>query len=107
MHTAHIIRDWLVENRVWYLPHPAKSPDLNLIKHFWLKLKELLYRLHPELKTMGGGVEARKDKLVEAIHATMAENNGWDQRDLPAKLIASMPKRLAAVKLVQGKQTKY
>ena len=63
VHTAHIIRNWLVENGVWYLPHPAKSSDLNPIEHFWLKLKELLHRLHPELKTMGGGVDARKDKL--------------------------------------------
>ena len=107
VHTAHIVRDWLVDNGVWYLPHPAKSPDLNPIEHFWLKLKELLHRLHPELKTMGRGVDARKDKLVEAIHATIAEINGWDQWDLPAKLIASIPKRLAAVKLVKGKQTKY
>ena len=76
MHTAHIIRDWLVENGVWYLPHPAKSPDLNPIEHFWLKLKELLYKLHPELLDMGGGVETRKAALVEAIHKTMAVING-------------------------------
>ena len=56
---------------------------------------------------MGEGVEARKDKLVETIYATMVEINGWDQWDLPAKLIASMPKRLVAVKLMQGKYIKY
>ena len=38
VHTAHITRDWLLENDVWFLPHPAKSPDLNPIEHFWLKL---------------------------------------------------------------------
>ena len=107
VHTAHIIRDWLVENGVWYLPHPAKSPDLNPIEHFWLKLKELLHELHPELETMGGGVDKRKDALVEALHHTMAVINGFEGWDLPAKLILSMPKRLAAVKLVEGKQTKY
>ena len=107
MHTAHIIRDWLLENGVWWLPHPAKGPDLNPIEHFWLKLKELLYKLHPELLTMKGGVERRKDALVEAIHHIMAEINGFDQWDLPAKLIASMPRRLAAVRLVKGRQTKY
>ena len=107
VHTAHIVRDWLVENGVWYLPHPAKSPDLNPIEHFWLKLKELLYKLHPELLDMGGGVETRKDALVEAIHKTVAVINGWEEWDLPAKLIESMPRRLAAVKLVGGKQTKY
>ena len=107
VHTAHIIRDWLEENGVWFLPHPAKSPDLNPIEHFWLMFKELLHQLHPELMTMRGGVEKRKDALVEAIHHTMAEINGWDQWDLPAKLIESMPRRLAAVRLVKGLQTKY
>ena len=67
----------------------------------------MLYKLYPKLEIMGGGVEARKDTLVEAIHATMAVINGWEEWDLPAKLIASMPRRLAAVRLVKGKQTKY
>ena len=43
-----------------------------------MKLKELLYKLHPELLTVGS-VEKRKDALVEAIHHTMAEINGFDQ----------------------------
>ena len=57
--------------------------------------------LYPKLKTMGEGVDVRKNKLVKAIHATMAKINKWDKWDLPAKLIVSMPKRLAAVKLVK------
>ena len=97
----------MLENGVWWLPHPAKSPDLNPIEHFWLKFKELLHKWHPELKTMNGGVKKRKDALVEAIHQTMRRIQGWQQWDFPAKLIESMPRRLAAVGLVQGKQTKY
>ena len=56
---------------------------------------------------MGGGVEARKNALIKAIYAIMTVINGWEEWDLPAKLIASMPRRLAAVRLVKGKQTKY
>ena len=107
VHIAHIIRDWLLENGVWFLPHPAKSPDLNPIEHFWLKLKELIFQMHPELLAMIRGAEARKDQLEITIHEAMAVFNGMEQWDLPAKLIMSMPKRLAAVKLVGGKQTKY
>ena len=107
MHTVHIIRDWLVENSVWYLSYPAKSPNLNTIKYFWLKLKKLLYKLYPELKIMGGGVEARKDTLIEVIYVIIAIINEWEEWDLPVKLIVSMPRRLVAVRLVKGKQTKY
>ena len=80
---------------------------MNPIKYFWLKLKELLHKLHPELRTMGGGVKRRKNTLVKAIYHTMAVINGYEEWDLPARLIASMPRRLAAVKLVKGRQTKY
>ena len=76
MHTAHIIQDWLVENSVWYLSYPAKSSDLNTIKYFWLKLKELLYKLYPELEIMGGGIKARKNTLVKIIHVTITVING-------------------------------
>ena len=56
---------------------------------------------------MGGGIEARKDTLIKVIHVTMTVINGWEEWDLPVKLIASIPRRLAAVRLVKGKQTKY
>ena len=67
----------------------------------------MLYKLYPKLKIIGGGVEARKNTLVKVIYVTMAIINGWEEWDLPAKLIASMSRRLAAVRLVKGKQTKY
>ena len=56
---------------------------------------------------MKGGVKRQKDALVEAIHHTIAEIYGFNQWDLPAKSIVSMPRRLAAMKLVKGRQTKY
>ena len=56
---------------------------------------------------MGEGVEAHKNALIKAIYISIAIINGWKEWDLPAKLIASMPRRLAVVRLVKGKQTKY
>ena len=56
---------------------------------------------------MGEGIKARKNTLVKVIYATMAVINGWEEWDLLAKLKAFMPRRLAAVRLVKGKQTKY
>ena len=70
-------------------------------------LKELLHKLHPKLKSMGGGVKGRKNALVKALHHTISMINREERWDLPAKLVFFMPRRLAAVKLVKGKQTKY
>ena len=83
----------------------AKSPDLNTIKYFWLKLKKLFYKLYSELEIMGEGVEAYKNTLIKVIYATMAVINGWEEWDLPAKLIAFMSRRLVVVRLVKEKQT--
>ena len=66
-------------------------------------LKELLYKLHFKLKSMGGGVKERKDALVKALHYTMSVINGEEGWDLLTKLVFFMPRRLAAVELVKGK----
>ncbi|KAK7098922.1 hypothetical protein V1264_003137 [Littorina saxatilis] len=34
-HTARATQDFLRHNNVNLLPHPARSPDLNPIEHFW------------------------------------------------------------------------
>ena len=56
---------------------------------------------------MGENVKARKNTLIKVIYVTMAVINGWEEWDLLAKLIASMPRRLAVIRLVKEKQTKY
>ena len=79
MHITHIIRDWLEENGVWWLPYPSKSLDLNLIKYFWLKLKEIIFEIYPKLLIIGRGTEAYKYILVKAIHEAIAMFNNKAQ----------------------------
>ena len=92
---------------VWSLPHPARSPDFNAIEHFWFKLKETVHRLHPELIGMQGGREILIAAMKQALRDAFAEIEAIEFWDLPAKLIASMPARFDALRLVQGAQTKY
>ena len=60
VHTAIKTRNLMMDYGVWWLPNPPRSPDLNPIEHFWLRLKEAVHRIHPELISMQGG----KEKLI-------------------------------------------
>ena len=68
-------------------------------------LKELLHKLYSELKFMGSDIKGRKNALVKALYYTISVINGEKRWDLPVKLVFSMLRRLAAVKLVEEKQT--
>ena len=70
-------------------------------------LKETVFELHPELKFTHKGKLKKRRALKASIRNAfdLTFHNGlWD---LPAKLIASMPKRLQAVREARGFQIKY
>jgi transposase len=49
IHIAHIIREWLEEERIDVIEWPPYSPDLNSIENLWALLKAEIYRLYLKL----------------------------------------------------------
>jgi transposase len=49
IHTAHLIRDWLLEHRIEVMDWPPYSLDLNPIENVWALLKAEIYRRCPYL----------------------------------------------------------
>ena len=49
IHTTKKVRLWFEMHRVEVMEWPPYSPDLNLIKHLWYRLKELVFKRHLEL----------------------------------------------------------
>lgn len=69
IHTAHIIRDWIIENGINVMIWPPYSPDLNPIENLWALLKKELYRLYPELESMANNEQTRQLMIRGAEHA--------------------------------------
>jgi transposase len=102
IHNSNYTKDWLESHGIWTLEWPPYSPDLNPIEHMWWALKKMVYKLHPELVTMGNS-ESDWDALNDALQ------EAWLKipNSLIRKLVESMPRRLEAVRKAKGWQTKY
>ena len=102
IHTAHIIRDWLIENEVDVMNWPPYSPDLNPIENLWALLKEQIYKRHPELLIAINTEETLEELIIAAVEVW---NDLGDQ--LLARLCDTMPHRVEAVLKAAGWYTKY
>lgn len=94
-HTSRMTKDYLNDVGLNVMKWPAMSPDLNPIEHVWQQLKKRLYKQRYTIKN--------KADLKAAISTI------WEQFPLESvrSLIKSMPRRLDAVRRVNGGHTKY
>ena len=102
IHTAKIITKFLQENGVKVLKWPPYSPDLNLIEHLWFILKEMVYRVNPDIEKLTG-----EEEIKEALGTALIE--AWEL--IPEKrfkvLWMKYEKRIDAVRKAKGWWTKY
>ncbi len=88
---------WLEDHGIQTIWWPARSPDLNPIKHVWSWMKNYLY------KDLGQRERLAGKRLKEAIlQAWEAIPEGYLQG-----LMDSMPRRIQAVIQLQGGMTRY
>jgi transposase len=102
IHKAKIITKFLKDNGVKVLKWPPYSPDLNPIEHLWFLLKEMVYKVNPDIEKLTGDVEVR-----EALGKALKE--AWEL--IPEKrfkvLWMKYHKRIDAVCKAKGWWTKY
>ena len=91
--TAKSEKRWFGEKRVPVLPWPSQSPDLNPIENLWNMVDA----------TVKGASPTTVDELERVLHDAWAAI----PRSTCARLVASMPRRCAAVIKRKGYATKY
>jgi transposase len=94
-HTSKLAKKWFEEQNFRVLIWPAQSPDLNPIEHLWEYLKR---RLNEH--------EVPPKGIHELWERVEKEWNGIP-KEVVQNLIASMPRRCAAVIKAKGGHTKY
>lgn len=92
-HTAHVTEAWLKTKNVQVLPWVANSPDLNPIETLWAILaRKLRGQLFPNEDAVWVAVKAAWDAITPAECG---------------RLVASMERRMKAVRKARGHPTKY
>ena len=94
-HRARVVLDFLEQGNVAKMEQPPRSPDCNPIKHLWDELGRAISSMDNPPQNL--------DELRQALL------DKWAQ--IPVKrlqcLVASMPRRLAAIIAARGGNTRY
>lgn len=94
-HTAKSVKKFISDKNIPLLPWPGNSPDLNPIENVWHELKRLVYKEN----------NTNRQVLIENIKKIWYE--APEIKACIKACIESMPRRIKAVKLVKGGNTKY
>lgn len=94
-HTAKTVQEWFRRNKINKMDWPAQSPDLNPIENLWSELGRKVAR------------RDRAPKNSKELVAILQEEWNAIPKDVTAKLVESMPRRLEAVIAAHGGHTKY
>jgi hypothetical protein len=102
IHKEEATMAWFLQHGIELLDWPPHSPDLNPIEHVWKALKQMITKMHPEiryLKKNQAHIQKLKEWMVEAWYAI--EQGHIDN------LIDSWPRRLRECIRAKGYYTHY
>lgn len=92
-HTAKSVGRWFEDERVPVLPWPSQSPNLNPIENLW--------------NMVDASVKETKPSTLDQLEAVLRQAWASIPASTCARLVASMPRRCAAVIERKGYATKY
>ena len=67
IYTANAIMDWFKQKGINLFKLPPYSPDLNPIEYLWQKLKELVYKVNPDINNLTTGEDLIREELRKAL----------------------------------------
>ena len=104
IHRARVTEAFLAQNHITTMDWPANSPDLNPIEHLWHHMK---MKFHAEFFNARHTIPSRSHDALEIYMNGLMWVWKTQLGDLPQRLVASMPGRVAAVISARGGHTHY
>ena len=98
IHTARVVNDFFQQHNINVVEWSANSPDLNIIEHVWRYLKIEIYKVH---------IVNNKEKLWERVQSVMQTMWSEEMTVKINQLYESLPRRMQAVIIANGDNTKY
>ena len=98
IHTARVVNDFFQQHNINVVEWSANSPDLNIIEHVWRYLKIEIYKVH---------IVNNKEKLWERVQSVMQTMWSEEMTVKINQLYESLPRRMQAVIVANGGNTKY
>ena len=103
IHGANKTKAWFKEWGIEVMDWPPYSPDLNPIENLWALLKKEAYKVYPDINSL----EGKGDEAESKLFSILQEAWGNIREEVIDGLIASMPRRMAALIAAEGWHTKY
>ena len=97
MHTAYVLKNWYEENESWleHMEWLPRSPDLNIVEHFWFVLKRQVRNRYPP------------PFCLKELEQVLMEEWLKIPLDEIRNLYDSIPRRIDAVQKAEGGSTPY
>ena len=103
IYTDKKVKAWFAEQGIKVMEWSPYSPDLNLFEHLWFLLKEMVYKINPDIEKVGGDDDKIREILFDALVKV------WDALDEYHlyDLAWNMEKKVKAIIATKGWYTKY
>ena len=103
IHTAHIIKKWLADNKIEVIDWSSYFLNLNLIEHVWKHLKEWVHKHYSELEALTDSDQIIKKHMIETLQEAWTALND----EFLKNLVLSMKKQMKTVIRADDWHTKY
>lgn len=96
IHTAKIVKEWLINHSIRYIEWPSNSPDINIFENVWKMISDIVYS-----SKQCNNINDLIDKIHKAVHEINVT-----KREIIKSMFVNYNHRLTNLLLCRGNRLK-